>query len=167
MNAWLGYDMPRAEQEGVGHLPSEIIFPNQLISYAEADIGVVYVVGRGFWTDDIVDRHFIELRRTAALARRNVDKVRVLVDLREASVQSPPVAARIKTETRLIWTEADRIAVVLQSTLAKLQISRLVDRGNHASFIAIEDARRWLGLRALNRLDGHEQPRRAGGGMAT
>lgn len=162
MNAWLGYDMPRAEQEGVGHLPSEIMVPSQLISYAEADIGVVYVVGRGFWTDDIVDRHFVELRRTAALARRNVDKVRVLVDLREASVQSPPVAARIKTETRLVWTEADRIAVVLQSTLAKIQINRVVDSSNHASFIAVEDARRWLGLRALNRLDGTSSP--AGGG---
>lgn len=126
---------------------------DQLISYADIDIGVVYVIGRGFWTDDMVDRHFMELRRTAALVRRNAACVRVLVDLRNASVQSPAVAARIKAETRLIWTERDRIAVVLQSVLAKMQINRVVDHGNHASFVAIEDAHRWLGLREGKRLE--------------
>lgn len=126
--------------------------PNQLLSYAEADVGIVYIIGRGFWEDDLIDRHFIELRRTAALARRNASFVRVLVDLRDAAVQSPAVAAKIKNETRLIWTEADRIAVVLQSTLAKLQIKRVVDGGNHASFTRIDDARRWLGLRPRERI---------------
>ena len=126
--------------------------PQQLICYAEADIGVVYIVGRGFWTDEMVDDHFRQLRRIAATARRSVGDVRVLVDLRGAAVQSPSVAARIKQETRQVWTDRDRIAVVLQSALAKLQIDRVVDNGNHASFVAIEDARAWLGLRSPQRL---------------
>ena len=147
MNAWLGYDMSVAQREF--DLPEEpgLSMPDQLISYAEADVGIVYVIGRGFWNDDLVSNHFAELRRTAQLARRNASYVRVLVDLREASVQSPAVAARIMAETRLVWTEKDRIAVVIQSTLAKMQINRVVDSGNHASFVAIEDARKWLGLR--------------------
>lgn len=160
MKPWRGYDMPTG-QRGVdarnGRVDASVA--DQLISYAEADIGVVYVIGRGFWTDDMVDRHFLELRRTAALTRRKAASIRVLVDLRKASVQSPGVAARIKAETRLIWTERDRIAVVLQSALAKMQINRVVDHGNHASFVAIEDARRWLGLRKLERL--YDQPARA------
>ena len=121
--------------------------PNQLISYVEEHIGVIFITGRGFWNDDIVHEHFLELRRMAAVARRKVACVRVLVDLRGASVQSPMVAARIEYETRHVWSDADRIAVVLQSTLAKMQINRVVDSGNHASFIAIEDAWQWLGLR--------------------
>lgn len=131
---------------------SDVRVPNKLISYAEADAGVIYVIGRGFWTDDIVNQHFAELRRTASLVRRQSKFVRVLVDLRLASVQSPAVAGRIKEETRLIWTDRDRIAVVIQSVLAKLQIDRIVSNGNHASFIAIEDARKLLGLRQLERL---------------
>ena len=129
-----------------GHEQRDFPMSDQLISYVEAHIGAVYIIGRGFWNDDIVDKHFLELRQMAALARRNAASPRVLVDLRDASVQSPAVAARIKNETLLIWTDADRIAVVLRSTLARMQINRVVDSGNHASFIAIEDARQWLGL---------------------
>lgn len=147
MKPWLGYDIAEAQRKarrGVEHIDPSI--PHQLISYAEADRGVVYVVGRGFWSETMVDDHFNELRRTASVVRRTVRSVRVLVDLRRAAVQSPAVAARIKDETRRVWTEQDRIAVVLQSTLAKLQIDRVVDNGNHASFVTIEDARDWLGL---------------------
>lgn len=157
MSGWSGYDMKSA-QNGADpeseHISSRA--PDQLLSYAEADIGVVYVVGRGFWNDEIIDRHFRELRQTAVLARRHAGSVRVLVDLRSAAVQSPMVAARIKNETRLIWTENDRIAVVLQSALATMQIKRVVDGGNHASFTAIEDARRWLGLRPRARLNAND-----------
>lgn len=147
MDARVGEDMSKARHTSkAGKKYRCFPEPNQLVCYFEADNGVVYIIGHGFWNDAVVDEHFLELRHTAALARRNVAAVRVLVDLRDASVQSPAVAARIETETRLIWTEADRIAIILQSTLAKMQINRVVDSGNHASFIDIEDARQWLGL---------------------
>ncbi|RYD26515.1 MAG: hypothetical protein EOP89_06860 [Lysobacteraceae bacterium] len=153
MNKWLGFDITEVPG-GAVESPQLRTLPgsDRLASWAEADLGVVYVVGRGFWSNDVVDAHFRELRRTAAFVRRSNTVIKVLVDLRDASVQSPAVAAKIKNETRLIWSDADRIAVVLQSALARMQITRVVNSGNHASFVALEDARSWLGLKPRERL---------------
>lgn len=106
--------------------------------------GRIDVVGRGFWTEAAVEQHFRDLARAADRLHAAGIAARVLVDLRAASVQTTQSAQRIGAATRRIWGPQDRIAVVVQSTLASLQISRVVDEGNHRLFGAIGEAEAWL-----------------------
>jgi hypothetical protein len=106
--------------------------------------GIIHVTGIGFWTPEQVDRHFGQLRRVIDARRVPGDDVRVLVDLRAAPAQSPETAARIGLATETIYEASDRVAIVLASSLAKLQMRRVVQRARHEMFISPDAALTWL-----------------------
>jgi hypothetical protein len=86
-----------------------------LKSWCDADARLIHVVGHGFWSPSEAKAHFAELRQLVGTMRGAVGKVRVLVDLREAPVQTGDVGDRIREGTADIYTTEDRIAVVMSS----------------------------------------------------
>ena len=108
--------------------------------------GVVEINGCGFWSAAVVDEHFTELAIRVDQLRRTTQMIRVLVDLTEAMVQTAETTERLKYETRRIWRSDDRIATVVRSTLAGMQINRAVDVTNHRTFMNMADAQGWLEL---------------------
>jgi hypothetical protein len=110
----------------------------------DEEAGVILVYGAGFWTLESLNSHFDALRLVVDRRRASGDKIKVLVDLREASVQNSDVTAAISLRTSEIYAVEDRVAIVVSSSLAKLQMRRSVHRVQHEFFISQQAAKTWL-----------------------
>lgn len=108
------------------------------------DQGIVRLVGHGAWSVEYMNRHFRELDPVVATARMRMRNVMVLADLRDAPIQSPDVAEMINIGTRRLYRDGDRIAIVVQSSLVKLQMKRIVDCAQVQIFISVAAACTWL-----------------------
>lgn len=113
----------------------------------EADLaaGFVTVSGSGMWSPARTETHFRELDHVVLKIRREHSSVRVLVDLREASVQTAETAAIVREWTTRIYRTADRVAVVCATALLALQIKRAAHVETLATFHEIEPAMTWIG----------------------
>lgn len=108
--------------------------------------GAVTVVGSGMWSPERTTAHFVELERAVLKLRRAHGRVRVLVDLRGAAVQTAETAAVVRAWTGRIYRAADRVAVVCATALLALQIRRAADIATLATFHEIEPARTWIDM---------------------
>lgn len=106
--------------------------------------GIVYVTGEGFWTVADIDRHFEKLGNSVKSARTAADHVRALVDLRGAATQSPELVSHLANRAGAVYAEGDRIAIVVGSSLAKMQMRRVVQRAEFEIFLAPDAAETWL-----------------------
>jgi hypothetical protein len=108
------------------------------------DRGVIRVWGWGSWTPAYTDEHFTALARYAAETRAAGLPVRVLVNLQKAGHQLPETIARIRAGVEAIYQPGDRIALVLESSLIKTQMSQVLDRAKMSFFISETAAALWL-----------------------
>jgi hypothetical protein len=117
----------------------------------EADFadGFVTVSGSGMWSAARAKAHFHDLERTVLKIRRDHGAVRVLVDLREASVQTADTAAVVHEWTTSIYRVADRVAVVCATSLLALQMKRAANIETLATFHEIAPAQKWVGSRKM------------------
>jgi hypothetical protein len=106
--------------------------------------GFIRVAGAGLWSPTEIDRHFVELGHVVRTERALKGRVRVLVDLRGAGTQSPETAARIGVATAATYRSGDRVAIVVGSSLAKMQLRRIVRTSEHEFFVSPEAAATWL-----------------------
>lgn len=106
--------------------------------------GIIGVVGRGFWDTALVTAHFADLGSHIARVRAPAMPVRVLVDLRGAPPQRPEVTTIVRQATLALYRPADRVAVVVESSLVKIQMRRILDCSKMTFFISIDAARTWL-----------------------
>lgn len=106
---------------------------------------VLLVVGSGFWSVETIERHFDDLSELLNRHRIAGKSVRVLVDIREAAVQAPDVMSCVKKRTDNIYESQDRVAVVVPSALAKMQMRRSLASQIHEVFTELDSARQWLG----------------------
>lgn len=108
--------------------------------------GFILVEGFGFWSLAILDVHFDQLLVNMNRKREAGEKVRVLIDLREADVQPAGIVERIAQRTSEIYAREDSIAIVVASSLARMQMRRAVQRTQHEVFESMLDARDWLSV---------------------
>ena len=106
--------------------------------------GLITVLGSRMWSPERTETHFRDLERAVLKVRREHGEVRVLVDLREASVQMPQTAAVVLVWTTRIYQTADRVAVVCASGLLALQIKRAANVETMATFHELEPAKCWI-----------------------
>jgi urease gamma subunit len=104
----------------------------------------IRITGVGFWTPAEIDTHFDELGDLIARMRQVRTDVRILVDLRESGVQSPETIARISARITDAYRDGDRIAMVLSSSLAKMQMKRAIQNLQHEMFVSPKAAEQWL-----------------------
>ena len=90
---------------------------------------LVRVTGRGMWSAERTATHFNTLDKALQRMRRQRGDARVLVDLREAAVQTAQTAEVMKQWTARIYRDVDRVAVVCATTAhsgsAETEIGRL------------------------------------------
>lgn len=107
--------------------------------------GVLVVTFEGFTPDEELARYEQDLRAGIADARRRVGRLRLLIDAIRGQVLPAAAAERLKTiEARLVRSPDDRVAVVLNSTLLKLQLKRIVSGDQTRIFQSDDEARAWL-----------------------
>ena len=109
--------------------------------------GLLRVRGVGFFTTEGAGSHFDELSRQLA-AVRSRGTVKVLVDLREAVVQSQEVAAFISSRTASIYGPSDRVAILVGTMLQKVQMQRTHADKGFGVFIDEADALAFLDTNA-------------------
>ncbi|QUT04745.1 hypothetical protein KFK14_17130 [Sphingobium phenoxybenzoativorans] len=106
--------------------------------------GIVHVTGNGFWTMADIDRHFEKLGNSVRSARTAGARVMALVDLRGAVTQSPELVSHLADRAGAVYTEGDRIAIVVHSNLAKMQMRRVVQSAEFEMFLMPDAAEAWL-----------------------
>lgn len=118
--------------------------PDDLASWMEPGSGLIRVIGQGQWTTSQVDLHFAALSGLIAERRRSGGAVLVLVDLRDSLVQQPEIVEQIGRAVTRIYDSSDRVAVVVASSLLKLQLKRVANVASIEFFVSMNAARTWL-----------------------
>lgn len=109
----------------------------------------IRVTGRGFWTVEEIDAHFAELELALDASRQSLGAATVLVDLRDAPVQTAAVTERLGWWTGRLYQAQDRVAIILASSLLKSQMRRIPMAAKRELFLSPMAALTWLtaGLR--------------------
>ncbi len=113
-----------------------------IITYDEAE-QLIRVKSTGLCTPEQADLHFINLQAAAGRMRRKIGHVRALVDLRDRPLQSPATLAKVQSGTESAFVEGDRVAVLLSSSLAKMQLKDHLS-AHHQLFLSEHAALTWL-----------------------
>jgi len=110
----------------------------------DPEAGIIRMAVSGFWEVGMVDDLAAELKPALALARASCGQVLVLSDARDFPVQSAEVGmafGKLEMETGPL---RDRMAMVVGSTLAKMQGQRAVAGSVTAFFTSVDEAEAWL-----------------------
>lgn len=108
---------------------------------------VIVVTGSGLWTVEQMATHLNEYRG-ALLRKRGRNGVRVLVALADSGAQLPAVTDLLTASLKSCHQpDDDRVAMVVPGALARMQMRRLLDTGNHEFFGSIDEAQAWLAER--------------------
>jgi len=108
------------------------------------DSRVVRIVSAGAWTAEEAERYIVEFGQNFAEARRLFTEVRVLVDARKAAPHAPFMAKRLAILGRFFDQPGDRLAVVIETSLKKQQVSREGLPKFGMAFLSIDAAETWL-----------------------
>jgi hypothetical protein len=112
--------------------------------HLDRESGAILVEGSGFWTAQVLDAHFDNLYDMVARRRTGGYKIKVLVDLRHGDVQSVDVITKIGARTSQVYETQDRVAIVVATSLFKMQLRRTVKRPLHNFFTSLPEAQGWL-----------------------
>ena len=104
----------------------------------------IRIVSADSWTADEAERYIVAFEQNFAQARARFGDVRVLVDARKAAPHEPSVAKRLSVLGRLFDRPGDRLAVVIDSSLKKQQVSREGLPPFGMAFLSIDAAEMWL-----------------------
>jgi hypothetical protein len=107
------------------------------------EAGLVEVAMEGLWSRTDAERFCKELNEKLLQVRQVRAKVRLLVDRRGCPVQFPAVMD-ILSANRSQLGPNDRLALVLDSTLSRIQQRRVTSDDNTQIFDDVGAARRWL-----------------------
>lgn len=111
--------------------------------------GRIELRGTGFWSVRQVSAHFAELSAIIGEIHAAGTTASVLVDLTEGVIQSPEVAHLIATNTARLYADGDAIAMLVSTSLAKMQMRRVLDPRFHDFFLSRSAAETWLRGRRL------------------
>ena len=133
------------EPTAAAQLPEGRLTPAGSIGIAvDRKLGFVHVVGHSFWSLDYIRSHFDALERLVKEMRGQTPRIRTLVDLTGAPVQSSDTAEHVKLATARIYQGTDQVALVQQSALLTMQMRRIVDDENCRIFGSVDEALAWL-----------------------
>jgi hypothetical protein len=100
--------------------------------------------GAGFWSVRQATDYFADWRAIVRDIHSRGLSLHAIVDLREAQVQSNDVAAVIGSVTAEIYRTGDHIAMIVPTSLAKMQMRRVLDARYHEFFVSPDAADLWL-----------------------
>jgi len=99
----------------------------------------------GFHTFADVDGFFPNIQAAARVARRDCGVARILIDSSRSMVQSKEMIAAVDRHPRLVPDHCDRLAIVMNSVLTRMQTARLFhDDDTERTFDQMLDALEWL-----------------------
>jgi hypothetical protein len=117
----------------------------------EFDIGAGHIrsLGSGFWSEKQALAFFADWQAIIHRVHAAGQSVSALVDLSEVAVQKFEVADIIARVTVDLYVEGDAVAMLVPTSLAKMQMRRVLDARYHDFFISRGAAETWLRGRLL------------------
>jgi hypothetical protein len=113
--------------------------------------GLIRGIGEGFWTMEQASTH-IQTWKECVRAIQNMQMpVRVIADLRKSQTQSQKVASFVRDALMHVYLPRDRMAVVVESSLAKMQFRRIVSGEGYGYFVSYDAAETWIAAFAAGR----------------
>ncbi len=106
--------------------------------------GILCVRVVGSWTLPEVERYGREAGAQFAVARQRAGLLRLLVDLSETDILSQSVMDPLAKAGMQYARADDRVALVVNSTLLKLQMKRMIGDAPAAIFVTVDEAAAWL-----------------------
>jgi hypothetical protein len=98
----------------------------------------------GFWDMAVVDAYIADTKLTISRLRNLKQPLRAIVDRRGAPVLAMGVADRLAALYGELLRPGDRVAVLVDSSLVKMQIGRMARDGNTQAFLSLSAARTWV-----------------------
>lgn len=106
--------------------------------------GIIFVEGKGLWTEAMVHSHFDDLQRLIQQWRADFGGARLFVDTRAGGIQSPEVEAVLRSRIMALYTGSDRVATLVAVDLRRMTVTQRVDAANRKLFDDPIAALRWL-----------------------
>lgn len=106
--------------------------------------GILCVRVVGSWTLPEVERYAREARERFIAARQRAGFLRLLIDLSETDILSQTVIDPLAKAGMQYSHPDDRVALVVSSTLLKLQMRRMMGDAPAAIFASADEAAAWL-----------------------
>jgi hypothetical protein len=107
--------------------------------------GVIRMSVEGFFDLTTLREHFAENRRVVELWRSRGRRIRVFIEASQLRPHSPAGQLIVQSATASIYTQDDRVAVNVGSSLVRMQMRRALEEGRVIDFFATEaDALAWL-----------------------
>ncbi|MDF7775019.1 hypothetical protein P1X14_07165 [Sphingomonas sp. AOB5] len=140
MTALLKHPRPRRD---LGNDPATLM-PGALTLSYETESRFILVSGNGMWSPRQLDEHLRDFADLVDQLRRQHIRIRVLVDLKDAAIQTPEVTRVLAHGTRDCHRDGDRVALLVPGSLAKMQMRRILGTRHHNYFVSESAARLWL-----------------------
>jgi len=109
----------------------------------DSKVGIIRVSVEGFWSIQTVDAFFAELIRVFTRIKKSGRPVLALSDARQFPIQTAEVGEAFARRDLEAAKLRDRMAIVVGSTLGKLQ-GRRYTGPNLDFFTSFEEAEQWL-----------------------
>lgn len=109
----------------------------------EWPLGLIRGEAEGFWSLDMTAQHVAAWIKCVRRIHSEGRPVRVVADLRRAQTQSQEVASMVQRELAGLYRDGDRVAIIVEASLLKTQLRRILNT-DHASYFADAEAgERW------------------------
>ena len=105
--------------------------------------GVIMMSQRGFWTSEIALK-FIAEAETVISAAQTRGTLRLMIDVRQFKVAGADVGEKLAEFDMRIRRTGDRVAIVVESSLLKMQMKRQLSRPGLEVFISESAALTWV-----------------------
>lgn len=107
---------------------------------------------QGFWDKSSALRYVGELETACRNARRRYGCVRLIVDSRQGNVLAQEVAQLFDRFEAIVDLRSDeRLAVVVGSSLHRLQTARMLHRPGSRAFVDMAEAEAWIADAGIDR----------------
>jgi hypothetical protein len=114
----------------------------------DVSTGEMRAVGSGFWSVEQTNAFFVDWKNIVGRIQQGGHPVSALVDLTRSDVQQVEVANIIATVGDGLYLPGDAIALLMPSSLTKMQMRRVLDRRFHELFLSQAAAETWLQSRS-------------------
>jgi len=105
---------------------------------------VIRIEASGLWSEEDLTAHAIEVSDQIEKWRRSGNRIRALIDLSAAPVQSPKVLSSTGIKASTAFKRGDRVAVICTSVMFKRQLDRFPTEADRRFFSNAEEALAWL-----------------------
>jgi hypothetical protein len=134
------------------HFNEEASLSGEMSVRFDVSTGKIFSYGSGFWSVRQTIAFFEDWRHIVRRVHAADQSISALVDMSESDIQKVEVADIIARATAGMYRHGDAIAMLVPTSLSKMQMRRVLDERFHGFFTARGVAEMWLDARARVRM---------------